>query len=176
MPADVKAIGSSAFRTNEKLSKIKFTEGLTTIGDWAFAYCYGLKDVYIPASVNTIDKAAFFYIKNLETITCSAIQPPVATSSTFDSSIFTKCSLMVPENSIDAYKGADIWKKFTNISKINNGTGIESLPGEGDGETLGVYTLSGSCVADNCQSLDAGIYLIVRKSAGKVTTDKILVK
>ena len=61
-------IGSYAFSRigNDEDGDTRFTtlvipDSVTKIGKGAFAYCYGLRDVYIPDSVTEIGEDAFFY-------------------------------------------------------------------------------------------------------------------
>lgn len=61
-------IGSYAFSRigNDSDGDTRFTtlvipDSVTKIGKGAFAYCYGLRDVYIPDSVTEIGEDAFFY-------------------------------------------------------------------------------------------------------------------
>lgn len=59
VPSNVKRIGDAAFR-NTCFTSLMLTEGLETIGEYAFAYCTALEgDIYIPASVSSIDSTAF---------------------------------------------------------------------------------------------------------------------
>ena len=45
---------------------------VTEIGDEAFAYCYSLKDFFIPASVQYVGKHAFYASEGIKTIFCEA--------------------------------------------------------------------------------------------------------
>ena len=63
----VSYIGVSAFAMNAKLKEITFPNSLKSIGRLAFSYC-GLENLYIPASVTSIDSEAFISNKNLTNI------------------------------------------------------------------------------------------------------------
>lgn len=54
----VKKIGNSAFLGRE-LCSVTFPDTLETIGDFSFAHCPNLTEVYIPANVTYIDYGAF---------------------------------------------------------------------------------------------------------------------
>lgn len=54
-------IRSGAFEYCEALHTVYINEGTETIGYNAFGYCRKLKDVYLPASLKSIDKDAFAY-------------------------------------------------------------------------------------------------------------------
>lgn len=58
VPADVEAIGQRAF-CGSALSEIVFSDGVKTIGDYAFARAEKLTEVTVPASVRTIGACAF---------------------------------------------------------------------------------------------------------------------
>ena len=51
-----------------KTSVIPSDGSVTRIGDWAFAYCFGLTSIEIPSSVTSIGSYAFAYCENLTTI------------------------------------------------------------------------------------------------------------
>ena len=56
-----------------------------------------------------------------------AIEPPVCTQyDPFDGDDKDKCILEVPDESIEKYKTADVWKEFLNIS------GVESVAADGN--------------------------------------------
>lgn len=63
----VTTIGAYAFSYAKQLAKITLHDNaLSTIGDFAFMGCYGLKSVYIPNCVNTVKQYAFGNCKTLE--------------------------------------------------------------------------------------------------------------
>ena len=65
---NVSRIGNSAFYYCD-LKTIEIPEGVTTIGDGAFAECYKLTSVTIPNSVITIGSSAFSYCYKLSSVT-----------------------------------------------------------------------------------------------------------
>ena len=64
----VKAIASNAF-TNKRITAIYIPNGVTSIGDQAFAYCGGLESITFPDSVTSIGMHAFIYCYKIESIT-----------------------------------------------------------------------------------------------------------
>ena len=58
IPSGVTKIAPHAF-LNRNLNKIVIPEGVTEIGDWAFAACAFISDVNFPDSLETIGKVAF---------------------------------------------------------------------------------------------------------------------
>ncbi|MDR1796741.1 MAG: leucine-rich repeat protein [Clostridiales Family XIII bacterium] len=84
IPASVTSIGSGAFEGCWRLQKVTLHEGLGSIGSYAFAACYtwtsdqgwiyGLSEINIPLSVETI--GAYAFRSNKTTIYCAAAAKP----------------------------------------------------------------------------------------------------
>ena len=89
------------------------------VEDRAFSGCTSLSFVELPASTKAVFCDAFKDCASLKSVTCWAITPPMTCfpHETLDDP-FTGCLLqkiMVPAQSVDAYKTADGWKKYTDI-------------------------------------------------------------
>lgn len=69
IPATVKTIGSAAFESCTSLTSVSITNGVTSIGDFAFSCCFNLVDVSIPSSVTDIGKSSFSNCESLTGIT-----------------------------------------------------------------------------------------------------------
>lgn len=61
---DVTRIGSSFFAGNQNLEEVQISDTVTSIGKYAFSDC-GLKEIYIPKSVESIEADAFIENKDL---------------------------------------------------------------------------------------------------------------
>lgn len=72
--AGTKVIGEYAFYNNNHFSTIEIPGSVTTIGRYAFAACYGLKDITIPENVHTMQDA-FNSCDSLTTIVYNAKKP-----------------------------------------------------------------------------------------------------
>ena len=113
-------IAKNAFGWMDQLTEITLPESLEYIGEDAFSYCTGLTSITIPANVKTIGESAFIGCSGLKSITCQAPVPPMleyywnGVFANVDKSI----PLYVPEASIDAYRSADQWWEFKNISAM----------------------------------------------------------
>ncbi|MCQ2310826.1 MAG: leucine-rich repeat domain-containing protein [Paludibacteraceae bacterium] len=92
---------------------------VTTIVSEAFYTCSSLTAVTIPNSVTTIEEFAFEGCRALTSITCEATTPPACGRDCFDW-VDIYIPLYVPAGSVEAYKAANEWKKFTNILPIGN--------------------------------------------------------
>lgn len=117
MPTAV-CVGTGAFSGCESLREIKMP-AMEDVEDRAFSGCTSLSSVELPASTKAVFGDAFKDCASLKSVTCWAITPPMTCfpHETLDDP-FTGCLLqkiMVPAQSVDAYKTADGWKKYTDI-------------------------------------------------------------
>ena len=90
-------------------------DGVYTIGKAAFADCLGLNSVTIPSTVAYIEKYAFDNCEAIDTITNYAATPQVIDANVFGYKNLSACTLCVPEESVNAYKTAEVWKNFGKI-------------------------------------------------------------
>ena len=80
----------------------------------------------------------------------------------FSSSTYTSTKLLVPNGCVEAYKAADGWKNFLNISESGE-SGIEEAGVTAQKTVVGRYDLSGRQVADGYRGVT-----IIRYSDGSV--------
>ena len=66
-PNFIQSIGNNAFVSQVKLTKINISSGVTSISN-AFNHCSQLTYVYIPETVNTINRDCFYNANNLNKI------------------------------------------------------------------------------------------------------------
>ena len=104
--------GERAPWDSEKVKQIIIGDGVTTIGEFAFTNCSTLTSVTIPNSVTEIGDRAFSGCINITQISSEAVVPPICGPNVFADTNKSKCKLIVPKNSLDAYKQADQWKDF----------------------------------------------------------------
>ena len=153
IPEGVTTIGSAAFTHCTSLRHVSFSESVTTIDINAFYCCEtletivlpphltkveatlfykckNLRSVTIPAEVTSVGMMAFSQCYKLEEITCLATTPPTATATALLMLPTAQISLYVPDESVDLYKAAPVWKNF-NVQPIS-ATRVISIDNEAD--------------------------------------------
>ena len=105
----VTSIGSRAFDSCS-LTAVTIPNSVTTIGDTAFGACGSLTSVTIPDSVTSIGRIAFYGCSNLTSVTVNATTPPTLGDSVFSRT--NECPILVPSQSLDAYKSASGWSSY----------------------------------------------------------------
>lgn len=116
--------GVEAPQTAEKLI---IKEGVTTIGNSAFANYSTIKHISIPTTVKTIYEQAFYNCTGLEQIFSYRAKPSTAYSNTFDGIDKFECTLHVLAASVDMYKAATGWRDFYYIQTIDAEDVTESV-------------------------------------------------
>ncbi len=115
LPSSVTRIGNSAFYGCSGLTELTLPNSVMSIGRSAFGGCSGLTELTLSNSVTSIGGYAFAYCCGLVKITSLAEIPPVCGFKVFNGVNKTNCELIVPEESITAYKQAKGWNEFSNI-------------------------------------------------------------
>ena len=116
IPNSVTSIGDYAFYYCYNLTSIEIPNSVTSIGDYAFYFCYNLTSIEIPNSVTSIGNEAFSWCSNLTTIKCHAESVPETYETAFDYCP-SEMNIQVPEGSVDLYKSAEPWKNY-NVTKM----------------------------------------------------------
>lgn len=83
------------------------------IGEEMFKNCTSITDIGIPNSVKIIADHAFQGCTKMDMVTCDIPTPLEISENTFDH--YDGCVLVVPANSVEDYKTADVWKNFSTI-------------------------------------------------------------
>lgn len=119
LPNSLITLNDYAFSYCTALRELSFGTSLVTIGDGAFNACSALTEVVMPKSLQRINRSSFSGTTQMNSITCLALTPP---SCNYDHYIFSTAStatLYVPEESLEAYQQATLWKRFKTIVGIN---------------------------------------------------------
>ena len=152
----VTSIGYYAFRYCYGLTSVTIPNSVTSIGDYAFYDCSGLTSVTIGSGVEMISFNAFANCPELLDVYCYAEKVPFTGSNAFDGSYIEYVNLHVPDGSIDSYKTTEPWSKFGKIVALTEEeTGIDEVKGENGKVKTAVYDLSGRRV----QKAQKGIFI-----------------
>ena len=113
-PLPVQIIEEQAFSNCKHLSVIRLSDNLERIGKFAFAECYNLESILLPASLQVIEEGAF---KNsgIKFVNAKWTTPPIISRTVFDGVDLANCVLYVPQGCRAAYRAADVWKEFGQI-------------------------------------------------------------
>ena len=162
IPNSVRTIGSGAFSSCGSLTSVTIPNSVTIIGEYAFNDCTDLQKVNIGNSVKTIGEYAFNKCTNITQISSEAVVPPTCESGVFFYINTSKCKLIVPKNSLDAYKQAYQWEDFLLIE--GSTTGITNTVYNKAG-LADVYTIDGAkrlskASTDEINALPKGVYIV----------------
>ena len=114
VPENCLTIGGDAFCGNE-ITKVTLPSRLEIISDGTFRQCGMLREVNIPQYVDYIGDRAFEDCYSMQTIICLNPEPPTLGERVFGME-FDKVVLQVPEASVEAYRHANGWSDFKNIT------------------------------------------------------------
>ena len=162
IPNSVTTIGGWAFSDCSSLTSVTIPNRVTTIGSEAFSGCTNLQKVHIGNSVKTIGEYAFYNGTSITQISSEAVVPPTCGLNVFANINKSKCKLIVPKNSLDAYKQAYQWKDFSLIE--GSTTGITNTVYNKAG-LADVYTIDGTkrlskASTDEINALPKGVYIV----------------
>lgn len=107
------------YLNNNLVTNLVIPNNVTSIGKYAFDGCTSITSVEIPNSVTSIGDDAFYGCTSLTSVTNYAALPQVISEYTFKNVDISTCTLYVLEESVTAYKAANIWKDFGTILPIN---------------------------------------------------------
>ena len=107
------------------IKSIVIGNGVTSIGNYAFAGCSNLPTIILPASITKLGDYAFYGCTGLLSIICDALQPPTCGEKCFDGVDKSSASVYVEDEAMNAYNKANGWKDFdlTPYSQCSLGSG-----------------------------------------------------
>ena len=135
-------------------------DSVKTIDNAVFNGCYYMKTITLGSNLIRLGNYALAGCEQLEEIKCNAITPPTCGTDALFGINKSKCKLVVPQGCLAAYKAANQWKEFVNISENKQNTGISgvkdksldvksnggtiTVTGADDGTKVEVYGISGA--------------------------------
>jgi len=131
IPDNVTTIGQGAFDGVVALTSVTIPNSVTNIGVSVFYACSSLTSVTIPSSVTSIGNGAFNWCTGLTSVTSLTEVPLTIDSSVFNNVPIESVTLYVPEDAVETYRVADVWKNFGTIeTKQKNSitTGSHAIP------------------------------------------------
>ena len=154
-------IGNWTFSDCTNLTSVDINP-TNNIGNNAFSGCTNLQKVYLGDSVKAIGEYAFNNCTSITQISSEAVVPPTCESGVFTDINKSKCKLIVPKNSLDAYKQAYQWEDFSLIE--GSTTGITNTVYNKAG-LADVYTIDGTkrlskASTDEINALPKGVYIV----------------
>ncbi len=113
-------VGSQGFvYIPETVTYLGYTYTVVGIGSFCFDADTDITFIDIPATVTYIESDAFNGDQNLEGIVVHCETPPTCAEDAFGNDDLSSIALYVPIGSVEAYKAADVWKNFTNITGVD---------------------------------------------------------
>ena len=90
---------------------------VTEIADEVFSSCDNLTEVIFPSTITEIGEYAFYYSRDLTSITCYASTPPAMGENAFGTADKT-IPVYVPANALSSYQSNADWSEFTRTTHI----------------------------------------------------------
>ena len=115
----------------------------------AFKNCTGLTSVTIGNSVENIGDRAFEYCPNIKTITSLTVIPPACGKEVFDSELFNKTQVYVPNtgSALTRYLAANVWGQFRYIYEKDL-TGVDTPVMNGETQVSSLINLNGQYITN----------------------------
>lgn len=139
--APLEVVPYGCFLNDTKLSNVVLSDSIANVGPYAFSGCTALENIVLPSSLGYVDALVFDGCQSLASIQCNALTPPATSYYAFDESLYTQAKLLVPEQSLNAYKTAETWKNFLTIGGIS--TKIDGIGVDQTTKSLRIYDLLG---------------------------------
>ncbi|MBQ9138110.1 MAG: leucine-rich repeat protein [Alistipes sp.] len=106
-------IPQSGFSGETTLKRIQLPQTIVSIKNRAFANCFELSEIVIPANVTNIGDAAFYFTDSLTKVYMQPITPPAIGDGIFEGNKnFDNFTIYVPRDSVEEYKNATGWSDY----------------------------------------------------------------
>lgn len=122
LPEGLTTIDLCSFYNCTGLTHITIPSTVTTIGQSAFQYCNHITSIELPSGVTSIGVVAFANMPAMTKFICNATVPPTLSNTNAFAST-NNAIIYVPDDSVNAYKGAANWSTYASRIK-----GLSELP------------------------------------------------
>ena len=138
-PLDV--LPTWSFYGNTSLKNLYLCDEIERIGYYAMEQCPSIETLVLPSSLKYVEYGAVSNCSSLTTIQCNAVTPPDTDEDPFGEELYAQATLVVPQQSVEAYKNHPTWKKFFNINGIT--TSVEGVNAAPAARQERIYNLKG---------------------------------
>ena len=172
----VTSIAEGAFKNNTNITSVTIPESVNSIGANAFDGCSGLTSINVGKAVTSIGSKAFANLTPAAktralsglTISCYATNVPTTASDAFENTSTSNATLLVDDNSVEAYKTSAPWSDFGTIMGFNEAAGMDGVLLDNGGRAK-IFSIDGKPLNEPQKGVN-----IIRMDNGK--TMKVVVK
>lgn len=170
-PSTLKTIGQMAFQ-GIMMKRVELNEGLESLGRYAFSSNAKLEEVVFPSTLKTIGADCFYDDRQLRKIVVKAQVPPVCD---FDNMVAApeNVTVYVPKGSIEAYRSARCWEKFTKYVAIEDMSSIDEPQAVFDQNAESVTLIDGGIAISSNAAASQGVRYAVYKADGQMAAEGI---
>jgi len=143
LPSSVRAVSSCAFLGCTGLTKVTLPSGILSFGSCAFTGCTSLQGISLPRHTELVDSLTLYCCASLTSLVlphrvrtvggsalehlpkvthlyCFASEPPATEARAFSTADQQRCTLHVPNESLQAYKQSPVWRDFYSIVALTD--------------------------------------------------------
>lgn len=145
LPTTLTTFGEGSFSDCPKLTVISIPEGTTIIPASFCANNKLLVRVSLPSTVTNIGDYAFYSCKAMRNLYCYSDNPPICGIYPFYGVDKSKCTLYVPETSIEKYTTDNVFKEFRSFYGIPTNINVTTEKTK----PIAIYKLDGQIASAN---------------------------
>ncbi|MDR1222621.1 MAG: Ig-like domain-containing protein [Tannerella sp.] len=164
MNEGITRIGDRAFADCQSIATIAIPRSVKSIGTNAFFYCLGITGLEIPGSVTSIASHAFNSCLNLASVTVSWATPLNVPADIFYGVTLKKVVLHVPAGTKARYEATPVWKDFGTVIEDVTLTSMEgnsmniAVPEETANSDIQAYVSNNRLYVNSPSTEQIGVY------------------
>lgn len=157
-PSSLEVIGTWAFYKAVNLKDVVIPDNVEIVGERAFSNCTNLESVIFGKNFRELGDGTFVDVPNLKNVTVKAVNVPDFNLSIWDptqpfmSDVYTKATLTVPAEVVEAYKADKNWGQFANI--VAGEAGVENLAND----NISIKAINGNIVVEADENALVTVY------------------